>query len=169
MAYAVPATWKLDGIIIDALDVTAQTSDVGELGHEVTDTTTGRKFRKVVTDASCVASAAGEPAYWMVGTTANEVTSDYSDAQNSEIGGVTFAGVFCSVITGGAAEYVWIEVPNGAVTPDCSVAAEVGVCDALDAVSDSYFSIALLGASNQVVAVAMEAASSNLADIVMIR
>ena len=166
MAYAVSATYTLDKPIIDALDVTAQTTDVGETGKIVT-SSDGRKYKKVVVDASAVASTAGEPAYYMIGTTANEVTSDYSDAQVSEQLGATFAGVFCSVITGGAAEYVWIEVPNGAVTPDCSCATEVGVCDGLTAQSDSYFSISASD-SDRVVAVAMEAATSNLADIVMI-
>uniref|UniRef100_A0A6M3IQX1 Uncharacterized protein n=1 Tax=viral metagenome TaxID=1070528 RepID=A0A6M3IQX1_9ZZZZ len=165
MAYAVSAQHTLDKMILDALDVTGQTVDVGETGKIVT-STDGRKYKKCVVDASAVVSGAGEPAYYMVGTTANEVTSDYSDAQVSEQLGATFAGVFTAVVTGGVAEYVWIEVPNGAVTPDCSCATEVGVCDGLTAQNDSYFSISASD-SDRVVAVAMEAASSNLADIVM--
>ena len=166
MAYAVSATHTLDKPIIDALDVTGQTTDVGEVGKIVT-STDGRKYKKVVVDASAVASGAGKPAYYMIGTTANEVTSDYSDAQVSEKTGATFAGVFCSTITGGVAEYVWIEIPNGAVTPDCAAAAEVGICDALVCASDSYFSVST-SFSDQIVAVALEAASNNLADIVML-
>jgi hypothetical protein len=166
MAYAVSATHTLDKPIIDDLDVTGQTDDVGEVGKIVT-SSDGRKYKKCVVDASAVVSGAGEPAYYMVGTTANEVTSDYSDAQVSEQLGASFAGVFTAVVTGGVAEYVWIEVPNGAVTPDCSCATEVGVCDGLTAQNDSYFSISASDSDN-IVAVAMEAASSNLADIIMV-
>lgn len=53
------------------------------------------------------------------------------------------------------------------MTADCSLAAEVGVCDGLIATDDSYFSISTSD-SDRIVAVAMEAASSNLGDIVMI-
>jgi len=166
MAYAVSAMHTLDAPILDALDVTGQTTDVGETGKIVT-STDGRKYKKCVVDASAVASGAGEPAYYMIGATANEVTSDYSDAQVSEQLGASFAGVFTAAVTGGVVEYVWIEVPNGAVTPDCSCATEVGVCDGLTAQNDSYFSISSSD-SDRVVAIAMEAASSNLADIVMI-
>jgi len=166
MAYAVSATHTLDGPILDALYCTAITTDKGEVGKIVT-SSDGRKYKKCVVDASAVVTGAGEPAYYMIGTTANEVTSDYSDAQVSEQLGATFAGVFTAVVTGGVAEYVWIEVPNGAVTPDCSCATEVGVCDGLVAQTDSYFSIHATD-SDRCIAVAMEAASSNLADIVML-
>ena len=166
MSYAVSASHTLDKMIIDALDVTGQTTDVGETGKIVT-STDGRKYKKCVVDASAVASGAGKPAYYMVGTTANEVTSDYSDAQVSEKLGATFAGVFTDDVTGGKAEYVWVEIPNGAVTPDAYCATEVGVCDGLVATHDSSFSISTSD-SDRVVAVAMEAASSNLADIVML-
>lgn len=167
MAYAVPTTYiGLSNPVLQDLDV-VQSALGDTLGKETLDTLSGRKFKYVVTDASCVASTGGEPAYYMVGTTANEVTSDYSDAQNSEQTGATFAGVFCGTITGGAAEYCWIEVPNGAITADCSLATEVGICDGLVAAHDSYFSIAA-SFSEHVVAVAMEAASSNLGDIIML-
>ena len=166
MAYAVSKSNTLDHMILDALDVTAQTTDVGETGKIVT-STDGRKYKKCVVDVTCVASAAGEPAYYMIGTTANEVTSDYSTVAVAEQLGAAFAGVFTAVVTGSAVEYVWIEVPNGAVTPDCSVATEVGVCDGLTAQNDSYFSISASDSDN-IVAIAMEAASDNLADIVMI-
>lgn len=165
MAYDVSASNTLDKPILQALDAVSSTQS-GELGTEVV-SKDGRKYQYKVTDASCEASTGGEPAYNMIGTTANEVTSDYSDAQVSEQLGATFAGLFCGTITGGTAEYCWIEVPNGAVTPDASVAAEVGVCDGLTAQHDSYLSIHTSD-SERCVAVAMEAASSNLADIVMI-
>lgn len=166
MAYAVSATYTLDQPILDALDVTGQTTNVGEVGKIVT-STDGRKYKKCVVDASAVASTAGEPAYYMIGTTANEVTSDYSDAQVNEKLGAAFAGVFTAVVTGSVAEYVWVEIPNGAVTSDCSCATEVGVCDGLIATSDSYFSISSSD-SDHIVAIAMDTATSNLADIIMI-
>ena len=166
MAYAVSATHTLDGNILDDLDVTGQTTDVGEVGKIVT-STDGRKYKKVVTDVLCVTSGAGEPAYAMPGTTANEFTSDYSAANDSSATGVAFVGLFTSVITATTTQYVWIEVPNGAVSADSAVADEVGICDGLVAVNDSVFSVAV-SFSAQIVAVAMEAASGNLADIVML-
>ncbi len=168
MAYSVPATNTLNDTIFAALDQTAKTVQGSDsLGKEVISSPSGRKFRFVVTDASTVASTAGEPAYHMVGGTANEVTSDFSDAQNARQTGSAFAGVFTSVITGAAAEYVWIEVPNGVLVPSAFVAAEVGICDALVAMDDSTFSVAV-SFSDNIVAVAMEAATSNRADIILI-
>jgi len=166
MSYSVPSTLGLSGPILQDLDA-VETSAKDTLGKEVVDTASGRKFKYVLVDASAVASGAGKPAYYMVGTTANEVTSDYSDAQVDEHTGATFAGVFCDTITGGTAEYCWIEIPNGAITPDCYCAAEVGICDGLVCAHDSSFSV-VTSFSDRVVAVAMEAASSNLADIIML-
>lgn len=165
MTYAVSATNTLDKPILDPLDVTAQTTDLGEVGKIVT-STDGRKYKKCLVDASAVVSKAGAPAYWMVGTTANEVTSDYSDAQVSEQLGATFAGLFTSVITGSVAEYVWIEVPNGAVTADAGLGASVGVCDGLIATSDNLL-VTSTSDSDRIVAVAMENVASEIGDIVM--
>ena len=166
MTYAVSTTRSLDKTILDALDVTAQTADVGETGR-IVESLDGRKYKKVLVDASAIAAVAGAPAWVMIGTTANEVTSDYSDAQVSEKLGATFAGIFTSVITGGVAEYVWIEVPNGAVTADAITAAEVGICDGLVATYDGQFSISSSD-SDRIVAVAMEAYASGGSDIVML-
>ena len=166
MTYAVSATRTLDKPILDKLDVTAQTVDVGETG-KIVESSDGRKYKKVVVDESAIAAVAGSPAWYMIGTTANEVTSDYSDATVNEQLGAAFAGVFTSVITGDIAEYVWIEVPNGAVTADAITAAEVGICDGLVATNDASFSISSSD-SDRIVAVAMEAYASGGSDIVML-
>lgn len=166
MTYAVSTTRSLDKTIIDALDVTTQTTDVGETG-KIVESLDGRKYKKVVVDASAIAAIAGSPAWVMIGTTANEVTSDYSDATVDEKKGAAFAGLFTSVITGSVTEYVWIEVPNGAVTADAITAAEVGICDGLVATNDASFSISGSD-SDRIVAVAMEAYASGGSDIVML-
>ena len=47
MTYAVSATRTLDKPILDKLDVTAQTVDVGETG-KIVESSDGRKYKKVV-------------------------------------------------------------------------------------------------------------------------
>lgn len=166
MAYSVPDTSTLDVPILLTPLSAVSTTDNGETGKIVT-SNTGRRFKKVVVDDSCVAATAGYPAYWMVGTTANEVTSDYSDAQNSEQTGAAFAGLFCGTIAAATAQYAWIEIPSGGLAVDASVSTNVGVCDGLVAKADGFFDLAT-SFSDNVVAIAMEAASSNVADIVML-
>lgn len=165
MTYAVSDSSTLDKAILLDLDATSTAAD-GQEGT-IVQSTDGRRYKKVVVDASAVANGAGYPAYYMVGTTANEVTSDYSDCSASaELVGAGFAGVFCAAVTAGTATYQWIETPAGAVTADASLSTEVGVCDALMAADDAYFQIA--DSDSRVVAIAMEAAASNIGDIVMI-
>lgn len=111
MAYAVSALHTLDKPVLQDLDV-VQSAQSGILGSERV-SSDGRKYKYVVTDASCVASTGGEPAYVMIGTTANEVTSDYTDAQVSEQLGAAFAGVFCGTITVQRPNTVGLRFPTG--------------------------------------------------------
>jgi len=166
MAYAVSALHTLDKPTLQGLDVNSTTSS-GEEG-KIVQSTDGRKYKYCAIDASTsVVTTAGYPAWHMVGTTANEVTGDYSDTDTAaEVTGCTFAGVFCAAASAGAASYGWVELPNGALTADASVCTNVGICDALTAVNDYFFNIC--ASDEKPVAVAMEAASSNLADIVML-
>jgi len=165
MAYAVSDLITLDKPILSDLD-TVSTTDNGETGKIVT-SSDGRKYKKVVVDVSTVAASAGYPAWHMVGSTANEVTGDYSDSNaGAEVDGATFAGVFCGAITAATVQYAWIELPNGSLTEDASVSTNVGICDALSAVNDYFFNIC--ASDEKPVAIAMAAASSNLADIIML-
>lgn len=165
ISYTLPASNTLDKLILQDLDASATTDD-GQLGMIVT-STTGRRFKKVLMDASCVATSAGYPAYYMVGTTSNEVTSDYSDAQVSERLGATFAGVFCKDgLAAAGAVYVWIEIPCGQLV-DANVSSNVGVSDGLKATDDGFFDISTSD-SDRIVAVAMEAYAAAGTDILLI-
>ncbi len=166
MAYAVSASHTLDKPVIHDLDSTGITTDDGQTGLLV-QSTDGRKYKRVLVDASSALTIAGGPVYHMVGTTANEITSDYTDTSGSaELIGNSFAGVACVGTDAAATEYIWMEVPNGALTADASCSTEVTVCAALMAADDLYFQIA--DSDALVVAIAMEADSSQVADIVML-
>lgn len=166
MAYAVSASHTLDKMIINDLDSTGVTADDGQTGL-IVQSKDGRKYKRVLLDASSALTIAGGPVYYMVGTTANEVTSDYSDSNaGAELKGATFAGVACVASDAASSEYIWIEIPSGAVTADVSLSTEVTACAALMAADDLYFQIA--DSDSRVVAVAMEADSSQIGDIVML-
>lgn len=166
MAYAVSASNTLDKTILNNLDSTGIDADDGQTGLIVT-SSDGRKYKRCLLDASSALTIAGGPVYHMVGTTANEVTSDYSDTSaGAELVGNSFAGVACVASDAASSEYIWIEIPNGAVTADASCSTEVTVCACLMAADDLYFQIA--DSDARVVAIAMEADTSQVADIIML-
>lgn len=169
MAYAVSASHTIDKPILQALDTAVGTTGAGyqsELGKIVT-SSDGRKYKNVLLDASSALTIAGGPLYHMVGTTANEVTSDYSDTNASaELIGATFAGVACAASDAASSACIWMEIPNGAITADASLSSEVTACAALMAADDLYFQIA--DSDARVVAIAMEADTDQIGDIIML-
>ena len=166
MAYAVSASHTIDKTIIHNLDSTGVTVDDGQTGL-IVESSDGRKYKRVLLDASSELTIAGGPVYHMVGTTANEVTSDYSDSSGSaELIGNSFAGLACVASDAASSEYIWIEIPNGAVSADASCSTEVTICACLMAADDLYFQIA--DSDARVVAIAMEADTSQIADIIML-
>lgn len=166
MAYAVSKQHTIKGLIIHDLDSTGITTDDGQTGMIVV-SNDGRKYKRVLLDVSSSLTIAGGPVYHMVGSTANEVTSDYDDSSGSaQVAGNTFAGVACVASDAASSEYIWIEMPNGALTVGASCSTEVTICAALMAADDLYFQIA--DSDALVVAIAMEADSSQVADIIML-
>ena len=164
MAYAVVDTYKLDKPILQGLDASADAA-VHDLGFKVT-ATTGEEYVYVATNASTLAASAGYPAYFFIGaTTPWAVTSDYSDSSLDSSG---FAGVFCCAVTAAAtAHYVWIQ--SKGVAADCAVPAACAACDELVAVADYEFTIKVAGESSyETVAVALEADTSRVADIMIL-
>lgn len=170
MAYSVPSTTLLDKPILQGL-TTVGTTQYHDLGYTVT-SSTGRKFMYCITSAGGVATIlGGHPAYFFQSTTGPTVTSDASDSATTQGGACSaFAGLFCGLLTAATAQYAWVEIPNGAVTPDASVSTNVAVSSAISALgtADAYLDVFLGGASTKVVAIALEAAASNLADIIML-
>ncbi len=166
MAYAVSASHTLDKTVINDLDSTGVTADDGQTGL-IVESTDGRKYKRVLLDASSELTIAGGPLYHMLGTTANEVSSDFSDTIGViELIGANFAGLACVGTDAAATEYIWMEVPNGAISADASCSSEVAACSCLMAKDDLYFQIA--DSDSRVVAIAMEADASQIADIIML-
>ncbi len=169
MAYSVSETHTLDKPILQGLGDVSSTR-VESLGYEVL-STSGRKYRYCSVHAGAVATdLGGHPAYFVADTTGPVVTSDATEGTSS-VGGQEFAGLLCASITATAAlQYMWVEVPNDAVTPDASVSTNVAVSSALAAIgtADAYLDVFVNGTSSRVVAIAMEADTDNLADIIML-
>ena len=172
MAYSVSASNTLDTTVLQDLDAVATTNPGIPLGTEVM-STDGRKYKYVVTEVVCViVDHGGIPAYYIGGAGGGPiVTSDASAAATAAGGlGSAFAGLFCAGIAATTVQYVWIEVPNGAVTPDASVSTNCVASSALSAIgtADAYLDVFVNGASTKIVAIALEADTSQLADIVML-
>lgn len=164
MAYAVVNSNVLDKQIVQDLDASSSTA-LMDLGFRAT-ATTGEEYVYVATNASTLAASAGYPAYFFIGaTTPWAVSSDYSDSSLDSSG---FAGVFCCAVSSGAtAHYVWVQ--NKGVAADCPVPAACVACDELVAVADYEFTIKVAGeASYETVAVALEADTSRVADIMIL-
>lgn len=169
MAYTVPGSSTLDKPTIQDLDA-VQTTASHDLGYTVL-STTGRKFTYAVTHIGCVASdLGGHPAYFVASTTGPMVTSDATEG-TSTVGGLEFAGLFTAALTAATTQYVWVEVPNDAVTPDVSVSTNVAVSSSLAAIgtADAYLDVFVNGTSTRVMGMAMEADTANLADIIMFK
>jgi len=172
MAYSVSGSNTLDATILQDLDASS-TAQMHPLGYMV-ESTDGRKYKYVITHDGCVATdLAGHPAYYMCATTTGPcVTTDASEAATTQGGlGGSFAGLTCKAgLTASAEVYIWIEVPNGAVTPDASVSTNCAASSALSAIgtADAYLDVFVNGASTKIVAIALEADASNLADIIML-
>ncbi len=170
MAYSVPASNTLDGMILQDLDVVATTQSGDILGTEVT-ARNGRKFMYCVVHVGCVVTRlGGHPAYFIADTTGPMVTSDATEG-TADDAGLVFAGLFTAAIVAATVQYVWIEVPNGAVTPDASVSTNVAVSSALAAIgtADQYLDVMVNGTSTRVIAMALEADTDQVADIIMFK
>jgi len=169
MAYKTSETSTLDKPIFQNLDVTSTTAKQ-EMGFTVT-STSGRKYRYCKTHDGCVATdLAGHPAYYIIGDSVTDVTvtTDFSEATMATA--TQFAGLTCaSGLSASTEVYLWIEVPNGAVTPDASVSTNVAACSSLAAIgtADAYLDVFVNGTSTQIIGLALEADTDNLANIVM--
>ncbi len=164
MAYAVVTSNKLDKQIVQDLDASSNVA-LMPLGFKVT-ATTGEEYVYVATNASTLAASAGYPAYFFVGaTTPWAVSSDYSDSAVDSSG---FAGVFCcQVLSAATAHYVFIQTKG--VAGDCAVPAATVACSELVAIADYEFTIKIAGESSyEVVAVALEADTSQVGDIMIL-
>ena len=174
MAYAVSAANTLKQIILQQLDVVSTTQSGDPLGKMVL-STDGRKYKycSVYAGSSVATDLAGHPAYYMCAQTAGPMVTSTAATSATTGGGSggSFAGLFAAAgLEADTTQYVWVEVPNGAVTPDASVSSNCAASSALSAIgtADAYLDVFVDGASTKIVAIALEADASNLADIIML-
>lgn len=164
MAFTAAASNTLDKMILQDLTASSSTA-LHDLGYK-TRATTGQEYTYVITNASTLAASAGYPAYFFINATNPwSVSSDYSDSAIDSSG---FAGAFCCAVTAAAAaHYVWIQTKG--VVPDAAVSTACAACDELVAIADYEFTTQIAGEpSYRVVAVALEADTSAVADILLL-